>query len=90
MEEKTSPAIEEIATTIIIIGETIPALTAASPKIKPPNIEIALPLVADIRTSLSLNISQINNIPKASIRAGKGTPSRWLIKLVKSFAGMDS
>ena len=39
-----SPEIIVIAITIIIIGETIPALTAASPKIKAPTIDSVLPL----------------------------------------------
>ena len=67
MDGKISAAIEEIAIIIIIIGETIPALTAASPKISPPRIETALPVVADIRISDSFNISNAIIINKASI-----------------------
>ena len=90
IEVKVSPEIADIAITIIIIGDIIPALTAASPKIKPPNIEIALPLVADIRTSLSLNISKQSIINKASVKAENGTLSLWALreskisKLIKS------
>ena len=60
-------AMEEIATTIIIIGETIPALTAASPKINPPSMEIEEPDVLDILISDSLSISKQTIINRASI-----------------------
>ena len=61
---------------IIIIGETIPADTAASPKTNAPSIETALPYELGKRISLSLNISQINNKIKASTIDGKGTCDR--------------
>ena len=67
------PAIEDIAIIIIIIGETIPAETAASPKINPPRMDTADPLVVDILKSLSLSISKEIIINKASIYAGNGT-----------------
>ena len=40
--------------------------------------------------SLSLSISQINNIKNASIAAGKGTPCLWVIKEVSKLAGIVS
>ena len=46
-------------TIIIIIGETIPADTAASPKTNPPKIEMADPYLEGKRISLSLKISQL-------------------------------
>ena len=67
------PLMALIATTIIIIGETIPALTAASPKTSPPKIEMAVPIEEGIRISLSLKISNEIIIKIASIKAGKGT-----------------
>ena len=73
IDGKISPAIEEIAITIIMIGDTIPALTAASPSINPPNIDTADPAVVDIRKSVSFNISKQTIIKNASIYAGKGT-----------------
>ena len=68
-----SPAIDDIAIIIIIIGETIPADTAASPNIKPPRIETADPLVVDILRSLSFKISKAIIINNASMYAGNGT-----------------
>ena len=64
---KVKPAIEEIAIMIIIIGDTIPALTAASPKINPPSIEIEEPADVDMRKSASFNISKQMIIKSASI-----------------------
>ena len=61
------------ATTIIIIGEIIPALTAASPSINPPNMDTELPTLFGILISLSLNISKDNIISNASKKAGNGT-----------------
>ena len=62
-----------MASTIIIIGDTIPALTAASPSIRAPTTEIAVPPIFGIRISLSLNISKERSIIRASKKAGKGT-----------------
>ena len=63
----------EIEMTIIIMGEMIPADTAASPKIRPPRMETALPMEAGFRISLSLRISKEILINRASIKAEKGT-----------------
>ena len=65
----------EIEITIIIIGEIIPADTAASPKIKPPRIETALPVDDCFLISLSHNISKEILINNASVKAEKGTLS---------------
>ena len=75
MSEKLSPEIVVIATTIIIIGDTIPALTAASPSIKAPTIESVLPDTLFDLISLSLRISNENIMIIASTKAGNGTPS---------------
>ena len=65
--------IEVIAMTIIIIGDTIPAFTAASPKINAPTIEIAeLAKLGSLR-SLSLKISKAIVISMASKKAENGT-----------------
>ena len=79
-----------IDTTIIIIGETIPAFTAASPNIKAPTIDRALLLNDGILRLLSLNISKDNIIIKASKKAGKGTFSLWEAKLINKSVGNNS
>ena len=56
-EENINPEIEDMAIIIIIIGETMPALTAASPNIKPPNIDTEEALVEDILIS---NLQHLN------------------------------
>lgn len=79
-----------IDTTIIIIGETIPAFTAASPNIKAPTIDRALLLNDGILRSLSLNISKDNIIIRASKNAGNGTFSLWEAKLINKSVGNSS
>ena len=75
---------------IIIIGLTILADTAASPKISAPNMLIEeLKLLGNL-ISLSLSISQIKIIKNVSIVAGKGIPSFCVMKLVRSKAGIVS
>ena len=81
-DENINPAIDDIAITIIIIGDTIPALTAASPNINPPNIDMADPLVDDILRSDSFNISKHIIIKSASIYAGKGTKLRPAFNII--------
>ena len=58
---------EVIAMIITAKGETIPALTAASPKTKAPTILIEVPIKDGILISLSLNISKV----KVKIRISK-------------------
>ena len=65
----------EIAMTIIMIGEMMPAETAALPKMIPPKIDKEFP--SDERISLSLNISKDRINSSASIKAGNGTLTRW-------------
>ena len=50
---KSSEHIEEIEIIITIIGETNPALTAASPRIRAPNIETDAPLEVGVLESPS-------------------------------------
>ena len=76
-----------IAITIIIMGDTIPALTAASPNIKAPTVDKALEVKDGLLRSHSLNISNANAISIASKKAGKGTLDRWEAKLTKSSVG---
>ena len=64
---------EVIAITIIIIGETIPALTAASPRIRAPTMEMAEEAKLGIFKSLSRSISNEIIISKASVKVEKGT-----------------
>ena len=76
MKEKMldiSPDIDDRAVIIITIGETIPAATAASPRINPPSIDIEVDVVVDILTSLSFSISKHIIIIRVSIYAGNGT-----------------
>ena len=70
----TNDAIYERAIVIIIIGLTIPALTAASPNIKAPRIDIVDPYFDGNLESLSLKSSYIISIINASNTEGKGTP----------------
>ena len=79
-----------IATTIIIIGDTIPALTAASPRISAPTIEIAELAKLGSFKSLSRSISKAIIIKRHSIKAGKGTFSLWAAILIKRLVGIIS
>ena len=82
--------IEQIAvtaTTITIIGDTIPALTAASPKTSAPSIEREVPLEVGVKASASYNNSNVNINKNDSTRAGNGTPDRWREKLINRFVG---
>ena len=89
-EVNNNPLIMLIAITIIIIGETIPALTAASPITKPPKIDTEVPTLEGILASLSLNISKQIIIKSASIKPGNGTPKRWDEKFINKLIGIDS
>ena len=90
ISENISDAIAESEIIITIIGDTIPADTAASPKTIAPRIEIALPERCGILMSLSLSISKTKIKPKASIMAGKGTPSRCAAKFINKVTGIVS
>jgi len=87
---KSSADIAVIAITIIIIGDTIPAFTAASPSIRAPTIDRALLEKLGILKSLSLNISNDIIIIKASKKAGNGTDSLCDAKLISKSVGNSS
>ena len=78
---------EVMAITIIIIGDTIPASTAALPNIKAPTVDIALVVKFGLLRSLSRNISKEIIIIIASINAGNGTDALWIAKLKSNFWG---
>ena len=88
INEKTKALMELIATTIIIIGDIIPALTAASPNINPPRIDTELPTLLGILISLSLNISNAIIIIKISKKAGNGTIVCCSIKFKRRLVGI--
>lgn len=79
-----------IAITIIIIGETIPALTAASPNIRAPTVDKALDVKDGLLKSHSLNISKENAIKRASKKAGNGTLDLCEAKLTSNSVGSIS
>ncbi|MNP55072.1 hypothetical protein D3C76_1496840 [compost metagenome] len=72
----TKLEIAVIATTITIAADTIPASTAACPITIVPTIDTACPIVRGIRMPASRKISKAISIINASIKAGKGVPSR--------------
>ena len=82
-----SDDIDVMAITIIIIGDTIPALTAASPRIRAPTIEIAELAKLGNFKSLSLSISNAIVIRIASKNAEKGTFSLCAAILTISSVG---
>ena len=69
----TNEDIPVIATTIIKIGLTIPALTAASPKIKAPTIPMVGPIGEGTLKPASLISSKENSNNSISTIIGKGT-----------------
>ena len=79
-----------MAIIIIIIGLTSPAETAASPNINAPRMDTELPYELGNLISLSLSISQENNIQNASKIAGKGIPFLWIAKLISRVVGILS
>ncbi|MNW08593.1 hypothetical protein D3C71_2054000 [compost metagenome] len=79
-----------MATTITITADTIPASTAACPMTIDPTIETVCPIARGILMPASLNISKIISMINASIKAGKGTPSRCAAKLNSSIVGSMS
>ena len=84
---KNIELIAVIATTITIIGETIPADTAASPKTRAPSIEREVPLVVGVKASASYNNSNVIISKNASIKAGKGTLDLCKEKLINRLVG---
>ena len=81
---------EVMARTIIIIGETIPAFTAASPRINAPTVERALVVKVGPLRSPSLRISKAIIIIIASKKAGNGTDALWEAKLTSNWVGSIS
>ena len=72
---------------MIIMGDTIPAATAASPRINPPNIEIDVADEFVILKSPSLNISKDIIMNKASKYAGNGTRVLPALNIKSIFRG---
>ena len=85
--EKNIELISVIATTITIIGEIIPADTAASPNTSAPNMERDVPLDDGFNASASYNISKVNINISASINAGNGTVYRCVVKFINRLVG---
>ena len=89
-DEKIKPQIAVTATIITPNGETIPALTAASPKTKAPTMLIEAPIIAGMRISLSRRISKAIDKIITSATVEKGTPSRCIAKLRSRESGITS
>ncbi|MNZ82679.1 hypothetical protein D3C78_1013830 [compost metagenome] len=68
----------------------MPASTTACPKISAPTMDTVCPIARGIRTPASRKISNVISISIASIKAGKGTPSRCAIKLISRNDGIIS
>ena len=79
--------IDDIAITIIIIGDINPALTAASPSTRAPTIEMDVPKALGILVSASLKSSNVNIRSNASIMEGNGTPDLWILKFMNIEVG---
>jgi hypothetical protein len=80
-------ATEDIAITIIIIGDINPASTAACPSTNAPTIDMEEPTTNGTLVSASLNISKLSQRSRASIKEGKGTPSRCILKFIRTEVG---
>ena len=85
-----SEEIDVIAITIIMIGDTIPADTAASPNIKAPTMDKAELAKLGSFKSLSLKISNDVIIRIASINVENGTFSLCAAILVSNGVGSIS
>ena len=72
---------------IIIMGDTIPAFTVASPNIRAPTVDRALVVKVGLLRSHSLSISKENIMINASINVGNGTDILWDVKLTNSLVG---
>ena len=88
--EKIKDEMAVMATIIIIIGDTIPALTAASPKINAPTIDIAELAKLGNFKSLSLKISKANIIKRHSANVEKGTFFLCAAILINNSVGIIS
>jgi hypothetical protein len=85
--EKNIEHIAVIATTITIIGDIIPADTAASPSTNAPNIDKDVPREEGFNASASYKISNVNINNNASIKAGNGTVYLCKVKVTKRLVG---
>ena len=85
--EKNIEDIAVNATTITIIGETIPAETAASPRTNAPKIERDVPLEVGVKASASYKISKVIIRISNSITAGNGTLDLCNEKLISKSVG---
>ena len=83
-------ATDDIAITMIMIGDIRPASTAAWPKTKAPTIDIDEPTTNGTLVSASLSISKLSQRSNASIKDGKGTPSLCILKLIRTEVGSVS
>ena len=86
---KCKEEIAVAATTITMIGLTIPADTVACPMIKPPTIPIAEPIGLGNLNPASRKISIAISINNPSIIAGNGTPSRPPIIEIANLVGIN-
>ena len=90
LTEKTAGDVEATTTTITVIGETIPAATAASPKTNAPTILTAVPIELGSLISLSLNISNVMLKIRISIAVGNGTPCLCVFRETNNLSGIIS
>ena len=68
------PLIAVMAIIMTIIGETIPAATAAFPKINDPTIDKELPILLDVLNRFLSIFQKSRSLKIASIIVEKGTP----------------
>ena len=90
MSVNSNPLTLVIATTIITIGETIPALTAASPSTSAPTIDTAAPIWFGSLMSDSLSTSNVISISIVSITVGNGTPCLCIAIEINRLSGITS
>ena len=90
MSVNSSPLTLVIATTIITIGDTIPAETAASPSTSAPTIDTAAPIWFGSLISDSLSISNVTSIIIVSITVGNGTPCLCIAIDINRLSGIIS
>lgn len=79
-----------MATVITMGAPTKPADTAASPMTNAPTMLTACPIGRGSRRPASRRISNASSSNSASIKAGKGVPSRALAIVSKRVVGISS
>ena len=77
-----------MATTMMVIGDTMEASTADWPRTRAPTILMAVVAPTGLRMSLSLSISNIAVNMIISRNVGKGTPSLWTARDISSLSGI--